>query len=124
MPSMTGSASNKATIGRVCVACCAASRSHREPPIAITSTPRLINSAKMPGARCLAFRRPPLDGGRAPINPAEIAQAVHESPRERRDRIGSSHLNGGDNSMYEGDDWLPACLLRAGRDWPCRHAAK
>jgi hypothetical protein len=60
------------------------------------------------------------------FNPAEIAQTMHEGPRDRLNRFGARHLGGGCNGEEEGHDRLPSSeLLRAHNRRPCgRHAAE
>jgi hypothetical protein len=55
------------------------------------------------------------------FNPAEIAQTIHEGPRDRLNRFGARHLGGGCNGEEEGHDRLPSSELLLAHN--CGHVA-
>jgi hypothetical protein len=108
----------------VFVACCAASRSHRDPPIAMTSTPRVTSSAKIAGAR---YGCPSADRLSMTIVPPQPnrGRANHAQRRAQAEKqVWSCHLGRGDDGMDERDDRAPRRRLSACDERPSRRAAE
>jgi hypothetical protein len=96
----------------VFVASCAASRSHRDPPIAMTSTPRVTSSAKIAGARCGC---PSADRRSMTI----VRPSIQPRSRKPYTKARTSGETGSDPAISAGamTAWTNATIRRRGVGW-------